>query len=73
MNLARYIVVFNSAPSDSVKANALAKIESLGGSVISDLSIINGVSVELPESSVSALEADENVKYVEKDSQVSIN
>ncbi|OLY78709.1 hypothetical protein AYI68_g6856 [Smittium mucronatum] len=71
--MAKYIVVFNAASSESVKSSTISKIESLGGSVINHLSIINGVSIDLPESSVSDLEADENVKYVEKDSEVHIN
>ncbi|OMJ17740.1 hypothetical protein AYI70_g5770, partial [Smittium culicis] len=58
--MTRYIVVFKQAAEGQVRANTTAHIESLGGTVLNQLDIINGITVEIADSAISTLEADES-------------
>lgn len=70
-----YIVVFNDAPGVSAEATSAtleSYVESYGGEVKYDYSIIDGMAVTLSDSEASRLSALPNVKYVEKDQQAQL-
>ncbi|PVU96564.1 hypothetical protein BB559_002338 [Furculomyces boomerangus] len=67
-----YIVVFKNSDSNSIM-DSTAKIESMGGIVTDKLPIINGIVVEMSQSLADSLESNQDIKYIEKNSEVSIN
>ncbi|MCD1296327.1 peptidase S8 [Methanocella sp. CWC-04] len=70
-----YIVAFNGEPGQ-MSAMAEEKVTSLvnsyEGQVVYRYSVINGMAVTIPDDRVNELKALDNVKYVEKDQEVTV-
>ncbi|KAJ3097611.1 hypothetical protein HDU96_000327 [Phlyctochytrium bullatum] len=67
---ARYIVVFKKESFKSGAEDLIAKVKEVGGKFVSRLEIINGVTVEVPNSFGKTLPKFPGVDYVEMDQPV---
>ncbi|KAI5954899.1 hypothetical protein KGF54_001460 [Candida jiufengensis] len=65
-----YIVTLKDSCSDSTANEIKQKIESAGGKIKDEFSLIKGFSVSLPSDHISTLESHPEVANVEKDGEV---
>lgn len=71
-DLKTYIITLKETANDSDKASLKQKVESMGGTVTSDFSLINGFVAKLPSVHSSSIGSHENVAHIEEDKEVKI-
>ncbi|KAG6172404.1 hypothetical protein E4U36_002799 [Claviceps purpurea] len=71
LKMASYIVTFkDDASEDQIKAAKKQAVEQ-GAKITHEYSLIKGFAVEINDDAISTLEANENIKAIEKDGQAS--
>lgn len=71
-DLKSYIITLKESANDSQKSQIKEKIHSLGGSVTSEFSLINGFVAKLPSAQSTSINDYEHVEHIEEDKEVKI-
>lgn len=73
MSLKNYIVTCKETASDADVSTVKSKVGELGGSVLSEFSLIKGFVASLPEIHTDTIKSHEHVFNIEEDKEVKIN
>lgn len=71
-DLKSYIITLKESASDGDKSQLKEKIQSLGGNVTSEFSLINGFVAKLPSAHSASINNYEHVEHIEEDKEVKI-
>ncbi|CCE80014.1 Piso0_003110 [Millerozyma farinosa CBS 7064] len=71
-DLKSYIITLKEKASDADKLQLKQKISDLGGSIVSEVKLINGYVAKLPSVHFSSIKGHEHVNSIEEDSEVKI-
>lgn len=71
-DLKSYIITLKESANDSDKSQIKNKIQSLGGNITSEFSLINGFVAKLPSGQSASINEYDHVEHIEEDKEVKI-